>query len=244
MFSKQPTQVFSVEGNIGTGKSTFLEKLKIHYKGKPNICFLDEPINVWNSITDKQGVTILEKYYGNQEKYAFSFQMMAFISRLTSLRTALTKGYDIIIMERSLQTDCNVFAKMLYDDKKIEEIEYSIYQKWFNDFMQELPIISFIYLKTDPIVSCRRVLNRNRQGEIIPLSYLKNCDKYHNEWLLEENKIDLLVIDANIDINDNPEIVDEWISKIEWFIRKNKKMNEWMGLIDYAYLIQNKLFGV
>jgi len=28
------------------------------------------------------------------------------------------------------------------------------------------------------------------------------------------------------------------------FIRKNKKMNEWMGLIDYAYVIQNKLFGV
>ena len=73
---------------------------------------------------------------------------------------------------------------------------------------------------------------------------MKNCDKYHNEWLLGENKIDLLVLDANVDINDNPEIVDEWIYKIECFIRKNKKMNEWMGLIDYAYLIQNKLFGV
>jgi len=133
---------------------------------------------------------------------------------------------------------------MLYDDKKIEEIEYSIYKKWFDDFMKELPKISFIYLKTDPIVSSLRVLKRNRQGEIIPLSYLENCNKYHNEWLLGENKIDLLVLDANVDINDNPEIVDEWIYKIECFIRKNKKMNEWMGLIDYAYLIQNKLFGV
>jgi len=244
MFYKHSTQVFSIEGNIGTGKSTFLEKLKTHFKPNSNICFLDEPIDVWNSITDKEGVTIIEKYYGNQEKYAFSFQMMAFISRLTSLRTALTKGYDIIIMERSLHTDCNVFAKMLYDDKKIEEIEYSIYKKWFDDFMKELPKISFIYLKTDPIVSSLRVLKRNRQGEIIPLSYLENCNKYHNEWLLGENKIDLLVLDANVDIIDNPQIIDEWIYNIECFIRKNKKMNEWMGLIDYAFVIQNKLFSV
>ena len=149
MFSSHSTQVFSIEGNIGTGKSTFLEELKTHYKDNSQVCFLDEPIHIWNSITDKEGITILEKYYGNQEKYAFSFQMMAFISRLTSLRTALTKGYDIIIMERSLHTDCNVFAKMLYDDKKIEEIEYSIYKKWFDDFTKELPKISFIYLKTE-----------------------------------------------------------------------------------------------
>jgi len=218
MVSKQSTQVFSIEGNIGTGKSTFLENLKNNYKNNSSVCFLDEPIDIWNSITDKEGITIIEKYYGNQEKYAFSFQMMAFISRLTSLKNALKNGYEIIIMERSLHTDCNVFAKMLYEGKKIEEIEDSIYKEWFNDFIKDLPEVSFIYLKTDPVVSYARILNRNRQGETIPLSYLENYNKYHNDWLFGKNKIDLLVLDASVDINDNPLISDEWIYRIEYFI--------------------------
>jgi deoxyadenosine/deoxycytidine kinase len=236
------TKVFSIEGNIGTGKSTFLEKLKTHYSGNSRICFLDEPIDVWSSITDTKGINILEKYYENQEKYAFSFQMMAFISRLSALKNALKGNYNIIIMERSLYTDCNVFAKMLYDDNKIEEIQYSIYKKWFNDFIKELPMISFIYLKTEPLISAKRVAVRNRQGEIIPLAYLENCNKYHDEWLMNNNTLPLLVLDANIDINQEPEIINTWINKIEHFIWKHKPANKWMSIIDWTYYIQDRLF--
>ena len=45
---------------------------------------------------------------------------MAYISRLTLIRQALRENYDIIFTERSIYTDRNVFAKMLYDSGKIE----------------------------------------------------------------------------------------------------------------------------
>ena len=50
--------------------------------------FLQEPIDDWESIKDKDGTTMLEKFYGNQDRYAFSFQMMAYISRLAKIKSS------------------------------------------------------------------------------------------------------------------------------------------------------------
>ena len=63
-------------------------------------------------ITDKKGETILAKFYKDQDKYSFSFQMMAYISRISLLRKIIKKNPTaIIITERSVLTDKNVFAK-------------------------------------------------------------------------------------------------------------------------------------
>ena len=117
--------IVSIEGNIGSGKSTLLANLREIYKEDADIVFLNEPVDEWGKITDENGVTILEKFYADQEKYSFPFQMMAYVSRLKVLRDAL-KDIDrtqnrqiVIITERSLYTDKMVFAKMLYDSQKI-----------------------------------------------------------------------------------------------------------------------------
>jgi deoxyadenosine/deoxycytidine kinase len=232
---------------------------------KKTYAFFEEPVEEWSTIKDAKGQTILEKFYHNQEKYAFSFQMLAYISRLTVVKNALKntsaefkknpitfsiegnigtgkstlvknlqdhfkllnadtlqKETDVIMTERSVHTDCYVFAQMLYDDKKIEDVEYAIYMKWFDEFLQELPPIAFIYIRADPIVSYDRVANRARTGEsTIPLTYLENCHRYHEEWLLK--KVDekkLLIIDANEDINANPDLLPKWIKQIEDFVEQ------------------------
>jgi deoxyadenosine/deoxycytidine kinase len=213
--------IISIEGNIGTGKSTFIEKVQeyfTHINKDIHIGFIPEPVNVWNSVTDDNGVTILEKYYENQHKYAFPFQMMAYISRLAVMRESLNKGYDVIIMERSMFTDCKVFAKMLYDDKKIEPIEYNIYKKWFDEFVDDFPEIFHIYIQADPAVSSGRVIKRGRQGETIPLSYLEKCHEYHEKWLLEgEEDIPVLIFDGNTEMDENG--YNNWIELLEEFIR-------------------------
>ena len=107
----------TIEGNIGSGKSTLLIHLREFFKkqNKIRVGYIDEPINEWNEIKDSDGKTVLEKYYKEQEKYAFAFQMMAYISRLANIKKSLDLDCDIIIMERSMITDREVFAKMLFD---------------------------------------------------------------------------------------------------------------------------------
>ena len=65
--------IFSIEGNIGSGKSTLVKILTRTFKmlGNIPIIYLPEPVSIWESITDKNGKNIIEKYYENQEKYAF-----------------------------------------------------------------------------------------------------------------------------------------------------------------------------
>ena len=221
--------ILSVEGNIGSGKSTFLHELQ-QYLTTSNIlpkngqtplkfCFLQEPVTIWQTIIDKKGKNILENYYADQKKYAFSFQMMAYISRLSILRKALKNDYDVIITERSIFTDKNVFAKMLYNTDKIEEIEYNIYNRWFQEFIDELPPIYFIYVKTQPEIADERVLIRARPGEIIPLEYLQECHKYHENWLNFLSETSILFLDGNVDLYINKEtILISWFKKVTEYI--------------------------
>jgi deoxyadenosine/deoxycytidine kinase len=201
-------KIISIEGNIGSGKSTFLEELKKSINDE-RICFLEEPVDIWNTIMDLDGITMLQNYYKDTKKYAFSFQMMAYISRLSLLKQAIeSKQYDIIITERSLYTDKYVFCKMLYDNNLIEHLEYSVYNKWFDAF-NIIEHIQYVYLKTDPDVSYSRVLKRSRLGEEIPLKYLETCSQYHDEWLSTQN---VCMIDANLE--NTPETINRWVQSI------------------------------
>lgn len=176
--------LISIEGNIGSGKSTLVNHIRKEY---PHVVIVDEPVEEWSSITDLDGTTILEKYYGDQERWAFAFQMMAFITRVKRL-SCIPKD-KIVITERSVFTDKAIFAKMLYDSKKISEIEYKIYRKWFDEFASTIKVDHIIYMKTPPTVCFDRVISRGRQGETIPLEYLEECHVYHEKWLSNGDNI-------------------------------------------------------
>ena len=221
----------SIEGNIGSGKSTLLANLREHYKNNDNVIFLKEPVDEWAKIKDINGTTILEKFYADQEKYSFSFQMMAYVSRIKVLRDTLkekqkenqAKKHYIIITERSLYTDKMVFAKMLYDSGKIEDVNYQIYLNWFDTFSGEFPVHKVIYVKATPEKCYERIAKRSREGEEnIPLEYLTACSLYHDNMLDKSTDScvcdEQLILDGNIDIYENKTQVDKWIQEIEQYI--------------------------
>jgi deoxyadenosine/deoxycytidine kinase len=224
-------EIISIEGNIGSGKSTLLDNLKRYYENNPNVVFLKEPVDEWTKIKDETGKTILEKFYENQDKYSFPFQMMAYVSRLKVLRdtikkyTSISKQKITFITERSLYTDKLVFAKMLYDTGKIEHINYQIYLSWFDTFIEEFPVHKVIYVNADPEKCFKRISIRGREGESnILLDYLESCHLYHNKMLDKEDLnscvcSNQLVLDGNIDIYTNVNQLEEWIKNIDEFIR-------------------------
>lgn len=226
-------KIVSIEGNIGSGKSTLLENLRSKYADNKYIIFLREPVDEWEKIQDIEGNTMLKKFYADQTKYSFAFQMMAYISRLKILRDTIkfinqrkeddvvTNSEYIIITERSLYTDKHVFAKMLYDQGKIEDVCYQIYSTWFDEFVTDFPIKYSVYVKTNAEVCYDRVHKRARDGEeLIPLDYLKDCHNYHEEFLDETKGIETtnIVLDGNVDIFEDETILKEWIETIDSFI--------------------------
>lgn len=203
-----------VEGNIGSGKSELIKNLvKNKHIFNKEIILLEEPVNQWSQICDEKGITILENFYNNKEKYAYAFQSMAFISRLVLLdKTVEQNPNAIIISERSLFTDKFVFAQMLHDEGYMNLECYTIYMMWFNHFANKYNSDHVIYIKTDPEICSERINIRRRQGENIPINYLINCDKYHEKMIEHYNEP--LIINGNLNCHDD-NVLNDWLNSIK-----------------------------
>jgi len=213
-----PPLLVSLDGNIGSGKSTTWDMLKEAYKGRDDVHFVEEPVDSWRHVRDAAGVPILTNFYKDKKAFAFRFQMMAYISRLALLRQTVRANAGrcrVIVTERSVDTDRNIFAKMLYDSGDIEYDEYTIYNMWFDEFVRDLPVAGLVYIRADPDTCMQRIHKRGREGETIPLEYVQKCHDYHDAWINADLTCKKLVIDANPEIG---EVATRRVEEIMRFI--------------------------
>ena len=201
----------TIQGNIGAGKSTLLEHLKTATRARKDICVLSEPVDEWDSINDGMGNTMLALFYGDQQRHAFAFQMMAYVSRLALLRRTIKQGYKLIISERSLTCDREVFARMLANDGKLSQVEYKIYLRWFEEFTRDLPEERIFYIRTSPETAAKRVAKRGREGESVSLEYLTRCHDYHERWI---NQHAHQVVNGDVSAGDTDELFRTWATAL------------------------------
>lgn len=207
--------VISINANIGAGKSTLIRELQKSLKNDNNYIFIQEPVEIWQKIVDEKGVDLLTNFYTTPAKFSFQFQIAAYISRLSLIRNAIRENPGkIIITERCMHTDRNVFAKMLYDDNHITKIEFDIYNMWFNEFLDDIKNIKYVYIDTDPKICYNRVHHRARSGEeLISIEYLEKCHHYHKQWL--ESIKDITILDGNEEFENDKDIIDKWLDQIK-----------------------------
>ena len=218
--------IINIEGNIGTGKSTILSELKkkIEIEHPTDVIFLTEPVDKWDTIKDSQDISILKHFYQDSSKYAFPFQIMACCTRISNLKNTINNNPNckIIICERSIEADANIFAQMLYDDNVMNEMEHKIYSLFYNEHKELYKPDAYVYLDTNADTCLRRIKKRSRDGESsISLEYLQRCQQYHDRWLKDKN-IDtpLLTIDTNNDVTYNNDEGNLWITTITNFINR------------------------
>ena len=106
----------------------------------------------------------------------------------------------LLIIERSVLTDRNVFAKLLHENGKISNMEWDLYTQWYEWLSKEFSIRPdrFIYLKADPQTSYKRMRKRLRDEEDgVPFEYIQQVHDKHEEWMTKLNSVDI------IDVNDD-----------------------------------------
>lgn len=218
--------IISVDGNIGSGKSTLLNILKVELQNNKNIIFLQEPVSEWLDISDGK-TNILNEFYNDKHRWSYTFQNLAFITRFKLLSDAvknnITSPFEkrrVIITERSTETDKHIFAKMLYDENSITELEYKIYNYWYNNLVTNFIVNNVIYLRTTPLNAHERIIKRSRNEESdIPLNYIQNVHKYHDEWLVNKyNNCNICYLDGNEDFIDNEKNKTKIVKSITVFI--------------------------
>jgi len=232
--------IFTVEGNIGSGKTTLISELKNLKFDKPHIVVFEQ-VKEWADLKDNDGVDILSLFYKDKQKYSYMFQSYVLFSRLHHLvKTVKENPNHIIICERCHLTDLYVFAKSLYELKDINDIEWKVYNMWHQQLrdMLNIKIDGCIFVNTTPDVCYNRIKKRSRTGEeCIPLDYLQLLHNKHVEWLLDRPKQDetkkwfalkkdfmspVLNIDGNVDIYDYTEREKQMNSIIEFVNTESK----------------------
>lgn len=204
--------IYTLEGNIGAGKTTLISKLRDIKLKKPHIVLL-EPVDTWMSTrTSDDQPSIFEMYYMDKSRYGFMFQMLALQSRMEFLYKTVQENPDkIIICERCYLTDLEIFAKMLHSENIINDAEFLIYKKWFDFLIGILKpnLKGVLYLRVEPDICLARIVKRHRKGENnIDIGYIDKVHQMHETWLcadIDNNQSSLPVccIDGNAELVDD-----------------------------------------
>ncbi len=214
---------FIVEGNIGAGKSTFLEMLKQYL----NIQTVLEPHQQWQDVGD--GHNILDLFYKDPKRWAYSFQAYAFISRIMMQQAhARTNPYMVQVLERSVFSDRYCFALNCYELGYMNALEWKIYREWFSwlvDTYMTRPD-GFIYLRTNPKVCYNRLKKRNRNEEAtVSLEYITKIHQKHEEWLFEKKEISsllsqvpVLILECDADFENNRAEQEKHVEQVGAFV--------------------------
>ena len=223
--------IIYIEGNIGTGKSTFIEKLQSYLNKfvdtQLNVKLVLEPVDEWLKTEDSDGQNILQKFYGNQEKWAFTFQMNSFISRVKKIQDEFNDNYKdtLLFVERSIFTDRHCFAKLCYENGKMTKLDYDIYCKW-NDWLSEQFKVkpdAYIYLRCEPSENVKRIKERARNSEeSIPIEYLESLHEKHDEWMnFEKENVPVYIVDAMKNFKDES-VMDKIVENLVNFVKDIK----------------------
>jgi deoxyadenosine/deoxycytidine kinase len=166
-------EIIFIEGNIGSGKTTFLEKLKKDNYIE-NVCYITEDVENWN---------YLSKFYKNPKEFCYELQIEIIYSKLNQIKNNLNNN-QILVIERSFLT-CFLFSLNSFFDgnlniKQLTNL-YDLCLKNIMDINKLFKKISYLYINTTPVICMQRIILRNRECEKnIKIEYIKKIDVLHN----------------------------------------------------------------
>lgn len=176
--TKHPFTVF-VEGNIGSGKTTFLNHFQ---KFQNEVCLMTEPVDLWR---DLNGVNLLDLMYKQPERFAMPFQNYVTLTMLRNHVQKTTK--PVKLMERSMFSARFCFVEKMLSSGVLHDGMYHVLQEWYNFIHEhhEIHCDLIVYLRTDPEVVYERMMKRARSEETcVPLEYLTDLHRLHENWLI------------------------------------------------------------
>lgn len=180
--AKNQPRTIIVEGNIGSGKTTFLNYLK---KFQSEMCLLEEPVQKWQNFN---GTNLLGEFYRNPKENAMIFQTYVLLTMLEHHSQETLQ--PIKVMERSVFSSRRCFIENMRRNGTISKSAYDVLNKLYDRCSSNVKCDLFVYLRTSPKVVHARMLKRGRDEEkTVELKYLEDLNQLLEDWLLP-NAID------------------------------------------------------
>lgn len=197
MFAPQQSQnkpfTICIEGNIGSGKTTFINHFE---KFSEQICLITEPVDKWRNVG---GINLLDSMYRDPQQWAMPFQSYVSLTMLQNHQMATNK--PIKLMERSIYSSRYCFVENMYQSDILPLGMYNVLQEWYEyiDKSMAIGVDLIVYLRTTPEIVYERMQKRARNEECnVKIEYLRDLHRLHEQWL--NGRENVVILNANVDL--------------------------------------------
>ena len=199
-----------ISGNIGVGKTTLSEKVSKKFNWDLQLEEVDDN-------------PYLDDFYKSMSKWSFHLQIFFLNSRFNQIQK-ISESNKIVIQDRSIYEDYEVFTKTLYDSSILKKREFNNYERLYNTILKYIDQPDLlIYLRNTNINNIiKNIRKRKRDFEKkIDKNYLIKLNDYYEKWIKNHPKEKLLTIElSDKDFIEDPKFLKKIYSMIE------KKINE------------------
>ena len=199
-----------ISGNIGVGKTTLSEKISKKFN--------------WElQLEEVKDNPYLDDFYKSMKDWSFHLQIFFLNSRFNQIQK-ISESNNVVIQDRSIYEDYEVFTKTLYDSGVLMEREFNNYKRLYNTILKytnEPDLLIYLRnLNINKIIS--NIYKRSRNFEKSnDKEYLTKLNLYYENWIKKHPKEKVLTIDlSENDFIEDPKFLKKIYSMIE------KKINE------------------
>lgn len=201
--------VIVLAGMIGAGKSTYTKLISEALESEA----------FYESVDDNR---ILEKFYEDPKRWAFSLQIYFLNTRFRSIKQALQHQNNVL--DRSIYEDA-LFTKINHQQGNMSDAEMDTYLDLLDNMMEELDSLPkkapdlLIYLRGSLDTVLSRIKKRGRSFEQIDgndglLDYYTLLHSHYDDWFNQYDKSETLVIDIDQHDLENPADAEKIIQLI------------------------------
>jgi deoxyadenosine/deoxycytidine kinase len=210
--------IFSIEGNIGSGKTTIIHHLQRLYK---DVLLVEEPVKDWQNL---EGENLLKKKNEDMLRWGYSFEAYVLITKMNELIKVADSDKKIILIERCMLTD-KAFFDVNVENNLCNPMEEAMFKNLYEFLSKTVypKLCGIIYLDT-PVEECiKRMKERGRKEEkTIEAEYLKQLDE-HFKKVCNESGVPILYLNGKYDLNTDLQDIEKQLTD---FVKENISKNQ------------------
>jgi deoxyguanosine kinase len=176
-----PYEFVCIEGNIGSGKTSLVERMSRDYNGRMLLeQFEDNPF--------------LPLFYNDPERYAFTVELFFMTERYKQLQNHIS-NQDLF--SSKIFSDFSFIKTLLFARKNLQDEEYKLFQMLFSVLNKSFPKPDLlVYLHRDVKHLLKNIRERNRSFENnIGDEYLLTIQDSYFEYLRNITSFPVLILD-------------------------------------------------
>lgn len=176
-------QFIVIEGNIGAGKTSLVNKLAEEFQAKKILeRYADNPF--------------LPKFYEDKERYSFPLELSFLADRYHQIKEDLSQPD---LFSSFTIADYYFMKSLIFAKKTLSSDEYNLYRKLFQIIYESVPkpdLYVYIHVSSDRLLSNIKTRGRNYEQNI-SRDYLESIQQGYFDFFKEQNKLKFLILDCN-----------------------------------------------